>query len=401
MPPHDAHHHPLGPPERVVMLRERDFLAVPARAGLACVLDASGNVITLATTANLRAWARDRLSPDIAGPRAALAPIAETLRWATVGSALEADWLYLELGRTLIPRTYRAAADRWQAWYLRLDADADPPTWRKGRIEEFADAASAASAAPGTLIGPFRDKDAAGRFGELLDDAFELCRYPKELAQAPNGTACAYKQMGRCPAACDGSEPMHAYRARVRDAIHFAKDRAAYTAQLDDTMRCAAAEHDFEAAAAAKQARERTAKAEHRAFAHVTTLDRGRWLLIAPSERVGVARLTLAAAGTIAPIADVPVDNDDAATQVARQLAEHARNMPLPAALDGSACERIGLVAHTLYHRPARARGGFIALHEPLDPAQIRALVRNAAKSPPEEQAADASSDFTDREAAP
>ena len=398
MPTQSTHHHPLGPPERVVLLRERDFLAVPARAGLECVLDADANVITLATTADLRAWSRDRLAPDTAGPRAALAPIAEAIRWATVGSALEADWLYLELGRTLIPRTYRAAADRWQAWYLRLDADADPPTWRKGRIEEFADAASNA---PDTLIGPFRDKDAAGRFGELLDDAFELCRYPKELAQAPNGTACAYKQMGRCPAACDGSEPMHAYRDRVRDAILFAKDRAAYTARLDDTMRRAAADHDFEAAADAKQARGRTAKAEHRAFAHVTTLDRGRWLLLAPSARVGVARLTLAAAGTIAPIADVPVDNDDAATQVARQLAEHARNMPLPAALDGSACERIGLVAHTLYHRPARARGGFIALHEPLDPAQIRALVRNAAKSPPEEQAADASSDFTDREAAP
>ncbi|MEO0716400.1 MAG: hypothetical protein AAFY58_05365, partial [Planctomycetota bacterium] len=135
--------------------------------------------------------------------------------------------------------------------------------------------------------------------------------------------------------------------------------------------------------------------------AHFTTIELGRWILIETTERFGVARLTLAAAGTIAPIADVPVDNDDAATQVARQLAEHARNMPLPAALDGSACERIGLVAHTLYHRPARARGGFIALHEPLDPAQIRALVRNAAKSPPEEQAADASSDFTDREAAP
>ena len=73
----------------------------------------------------------------------------------------------------------------------------------------------------------------------------------------------------------------------------------------------------------------------------------------------------------------------------------------LVAALDADACERIGLVAHTLYHRSGRARGGFIALHEPLDPAQIRVLVRNAAKSPPEEQAADASSDFTDREAAP
>lgn len=399
MPPRDTHHHPLGPSERVALLREREFLDVPARPGLACVLDADANVVTLATSANLRTWARDRLAAERAGPRAALAPIADTLRWATVGSALEADWLYLELGRALIPRTYRAAADRWQAWYLRLDADAEPPIWRKGRIEEFA------SSAPDTLIGPFRDKDAAGRFGELLDDAFELCRYPKELAQAPHGTACAYKQMGRCPAACDGSEPMERYRLRVRDAVRFAGDRAAYTAQLDEAIRRAATEHNFEAAAEAKATRDRTAKAEHRAFAHVTTLERGRWLLIGPSERVGFARLTFAAAGTIMPIADVRATASAAGEAPDDHVVEHliacARDLPAPAALDPNACERVGLIAHTLYHRPARARGGFIALHEPPDPAQIRELVRNAANAPAEKESEDTSPDITDREAAP
>ena len=368
----------LSPPLAVADAAAGSFLGVPALPGVLCVLDAGGGVVTLAATGDLRRWARVRLDAAEATARRTtdLASIATTLRWATAGSDVESDWLYLELGRRLIPQTYRAAADRWQAWYIRLDPADAAPAWRKGRVEEFA----AAGTAWGTLIGPFRDKDAAGRFGELLDDLFELCRYPKELALAPAGTPCAYKQMGRCPAPCDGSEPMEAFRVRVGEALGFARDPGRWCAGVEASMRAAAAAMDFEGAARSKALLDRGARASHRAFAWATTLDHGRWAFIGPSERAGWARLILAGPGRFTPIADVDAGDPPACLALLCEMAE----VPAEAgALGPEGLDRAGLLAHALYHRPAKARGGFIALHRPPDPAEVTRLLRSVARAEP------------------
>src|SRR6185295_16204268 len=80
--------------------------------------------------------------------------------------------------------------------------------------------------ARGVFIGPIADKDTAGRLIERTIDAFDLCRYHHLLVQAPRATACAYKEMGRCPAPCDGSETMAGFRARtLAAAAHLTGDR--------------------------------------------------------------------------------------------------------------------------------------------------------------------------------
>jgi len=50
---------------------------------------------------------------------------------------------------------------------------------------------------------------------EIAEDAFDLCRYYNVLVEAPGARACAYKEMGKCPAPCDGSISMEQYRGMV------------------------------------------------------------------------------------------------------------------------------------------------------------------------------------------
>src|SRR5947207_15818153 len=65
------------------------------------------------------------------------------------------------------------------------------------------------------FVGPVEDKHAAARLIELVEDLFDLCRYYNILLESPRGKACAYKEMGKCPAPCDGSIGIEHYRRMV------------------------------------------------------------------------------------------------------------------------------------------------------------------------------------------
>ncbi|MFI4896879.1 MAG: hypothetical protein ACIARR_03540, partial [Phycisphaerales bacterium JB059] len=183
---------------------------LPARPGVIVFEGDDGQTILLAATGDLRRFALTRLGrPDDQTPasRENLAPITARLRARVVGSAFEGDALYLEEARARLPGAYRSMLDTRRAWCVHLDPEADPPVWR--RLDLLG--APGEPISPETIIGPFRDKHAATRFAEHLDDLFDLCRTPRELEIAPRGRACAYKEMGRCDAPCDGSADMAAY----------------------------------------------------------------------------------------------------------------------------------------------------------------------------------------------
>jgi len=364
---------------------------VPARRGVAVLSAADGRVVTLIVTADARRLARTRLGStrdergesdaacDAASvPAADLRPVTRRLDLYTAGSALEADLIFLEIARAALPHVYRAATDRWRAWCVQLDPDATTPTRRKVRLGEL----PRSEREPRTLVGPFRDKDAAGRYGEALDDLFELCRYPRELALAPNGTPCVYKEMGRCPAACDGSEPMDAYRARARAALALSPhDRRTGAEQAERAMRAAAETHDFERAARMKDRAARFASLTKPAFAWADRLDRARWLAALPSERRGRVRLLALAAGSWRPIADVDPgrpDLPDAVAEADRWLAAQPVSAP-----DDPACDALGLVASYLYGRP-KLRAGGVSRRAGLEPGTInhdlQAAIRSASR---------------------
>src|SRR5439155_16195446 len=119
--------------------------------------------------------------------------------WRRVDSAFEADVVYLAAARELFPRTYRGMIGFRPAWFVHVNPEHNFP-----RYVKTIDATTRA----GLLLGPLEDKHDAARLIEIIEDSFDLCRYYHVLVEAPNAMACAYTQMGKCPAPCDGSISM-------------------------------------------------------------------------------------------------------------------------------------------------------------------------------------------------
>ena len=154
-----------------------------------------------------------------------------------MGSSFEADWAYLQIARELLPHAYGALLDKWRGWWVHCNPDAPFPRWVKTARPYAAPMGRA-----GTYLGPVHDKHAAQRYIESIENAFDLCRYHHILVQSPAATACAYKELGRCPAPCDGSISMDAYRDLVREAVECG------ATGVDE--RCAQFEREMEAASA-------------------------------------------------------------------------------------------------------------------------------------------------------
>lgn len=317
---------------------------LPAAHGV-IALDGARGTVQVAATGDLRAFARRRLV-ETDGPKADLSEVVTRVRAVRLGSMFEADCAYLEWARELTPASYAAALDRWRGWFLRLDPSDHAPAWRKLHAGE------AMGMDPATLIGPIQTKDAAAKYGRKLDDLFELCREPKLLAERPKARACAYKEMG-CPAACDGSEPIEAYRGRVGEALSLAACGVeGELTRAEAAMRAAAAAMDFERAAELRVRGERLAGLSKRAFRWATRLDRFGVVVVGPTGRKGWARVLTHSLGKTRWWGDVPV----AAAREAGNDLIRCEGVRSGVASDESgfdltkeALERIGLVGQTVY----------------------------------------------------
>jgi hypothetical protein len=176
------------------------------------MLWASDKPILLSTTANLGHAVRTRLDPGQAAHKTDYRAITSHVSWRYVNSAFAANWWYLRASRIYYPDQYRSLLGWHPAWFLRVDMGTStvPPTVdvrnSVGNMEE-------------AIFGPFASRRIARQLANWLIDHFELCRYEDILRKSPLGQACAYKEMGKCPAPCDGTVSMDAYRHSVADAI--------------------------------------------------------------------------------------------------------------------------------------------------------------------------------------
>lgn len=357
-----------------------DWAAVPARAGVAVFESPDGRTTLIATTADLRELARKRLAitpPDAQPSKATdLRGVTSALHATTVGSAFEADLVYLDLVRRLMPDTHRAITERWQGWFIHVDPAERFPRWTKvcttalGSDTPAADLAALARSG-GLLLGPVRDKHAAGKLMELLDDLFDLCRFHNLLVQAPSATACAYKEMGKCPAPCDSSESLESYRLRVAEAARCASDPGAWAAGIESAMRHAASGLHFEEAARLKRTIEAGAALTRAPCRHLGELSSLAYTVVARSERPGWSRVFVAAATGVLPVADIHAEAPlDAFEELARACAHAAgslRSLPF----DAAHSDTLGLLCRWLY-LPARSTIEFIPGATP-GPAALRA----------------------------
>lgn len=221
---------------------EAFLAAVPAKWAVYLLQDGEGRPFQLLSVKNLRASLGNRLCEQPTDEKVRTIPYRQVVRrvaWQRVDSAAEAEWVYAQRCRELFPDAYRKLMAAWQLWYVSVEPEARFPRYAVTDRVEMRLAKS--------TFGPIATKAAAQKLVELVEDTFDLCRYHHILVQAPNGQACAYKQMHKCPAPCDGSISMGMYHLQIDQSVA-AFGNAEYAAPHVLRMRQSASAMEYELA---------------------------------------------------------------------------------------------------------------------------------------------------------
>ena len=259
------------------------------------------------------------------------------------------------------------------AWFVHVNPDAPFPRYVK---------TTDLSPRPGVLIGPAEDKHAAAALIELAEDAFDLCRYYHVLTESPHGKACAYKEMGKCPAPCDGSITMEQYRRLVEWSAASLVDPQDLVRQHTRRMQQAAAELKFETAARIKSYVEELSQLGKGPLRHARRLADFAFVSVQRGQSAGTAKVFLITPGRIEPVACLlgELGRPAELLRTVLTLADDRAG----AAVDAAGAERIGVVAHHLF-APKQTQGVFIPLSDVSEAALAKAYkdVRKQ-KTPPE-----------------
>jgi hypothetical protein len=297
-------------------------------------------------------------------PRPNLSEIVRRIWWRPAFSQFELTYEYYRLARLLMPQKYRKQVGFGPAWLVHVDPAAALPQFTAGRL---------LSSPPGVDLGPFATQADAGRFIDILHDAFDLCRYHHILEQAPHGQACAYFEMGKCPAPCDGSIPLAQYRRMIAAALRFAcGDHGPVYETIGAHMREAAGAQQYERAGALKKQLERARGIEHAAFARVAPLDDFNYLILQRGPGTTRIKPFFVRQGTIEP--GPHVMRSEAGTTLKSWSDEMIRE---PDRLDPEQrSEHVWLVSHFLF-KPDRP-GLYLHASELADHDHLRAMIDQA-----------------------
>jgi excinuclease UvrABC nuclease subunit len=353
------------------------FLAqVPAKWVVYLLADADRQPVQLLCVKNLRASLKRRLGeeePVLPTRKLNYRQLVRHVFWRRVDSAFEADWLYLEAARAVFPQTYQAMVGFRPAWFVHVNPDAPFPRYVK---------TTQPAQKAGLVIGPVEDKHAAQRLIELLEDAFDLCRYYNILVQAPAGKACPYKEMGRCPAPCDGSISMAEYRRMILASARAIVDPRDVLQEQERQMRQAADALQFERAARIKARIDQLSHLGRGPFRHARPLEDFAFVSLQPGPRQPTARLFLITPGQIEQLAtllDEPARWTDLLRVILGRAAESSRQ-----SVASQAAERISLVAWHLF-APKQTHGVFLRLGAIAENSLARAYREIRSQKPAEE----------------
>jgi hypothetical protein len=351
----------------------------PARWVVYLLSDADDRPVQLLCVKNLRNSLKRRLGegePDAGlSKRVNYRELVRRVRWRRVDSAFEADWIYYEAARVVFPQSYRGMVGFRPAWFIHINPQTQFPRYTK-TID--------LSVSTGELLGPLEDKHAAARLFHLIEDAFDLCRYHHILVQAPGASACAYKEMGKCPAPCDGTISLDEYRRLVELSMRAIIDPAEIIREQTNRMQQAAAELRFELAAKIKAYVDQLSQLGKGPFRHVGRLRDFCYLSLQHGPRPGEnARVFLITPGRIEEILgeiSEPLRPSEILRAALTLAEQHADDR-----VDQIGAERIGIVAHHLFS-PKQTQGVFLRM-ERIDEKSIAKAWRDLRKQlAPEEE---------------
>jgi excinuclease UvrABC nuclease subunit len=259
----------------------------PAKGTVYLFTDESDQPIQLLSVANLRQSLKRRLGgQEEIGPskRVNYRDLVRKIYWRRVDSRFESDITYYQIARQIFPDSYRGMLGLQQVWFAHVNPDAAFPRYAK---------TSNLTLRTGTLLGPMEDKHAAARWIEIVEDCFDLCRFYHILVQAPNGLACAYKGMGKCPAPCDGSISMDAYRQAMHLSTRVGSDLQGVIDEQTTRMQAAASDLAFEAAGKMKSYIHQLNRLAERPYRFVRPLEDFRYISLQRGPWANTAKLFL------------------------------------------------------------------------------------------------------------
>jgi len=349
----------------------QELARVPAKRGVLALLGDDGEAIVLLTAADMRSRLGNRLSApdeDARTRSADLRAVTRRVAYKLTHSHFETDLVYLQLARAIWPERYASMVAWKPAWFVHVDpADRAPHFVRTREV----------GARPGRYIGPFPCGKDAERFVSALAEAFDLCRTPRCLRQAPNAPPCAYAQMRRCPSPCDGTISMEAYASMVADALAFVVgDREELRQSFQQQMRAAAAALEFEWAGAIKARLDRLAEFDASSFAQATPLEQFRFVIVQCGGSVRRAAAFVACGGSISPagMLDYPLKPEQ--LQAVMQQAAHPQGQSGSVGRFERLC--IGLVTGYVFSSPER-RGLIVRWSPAMTPDDLAGEIQAAA----------------------
>ncbi len=355
----------------------------PASRGVVEMLSEDGRTILIAATGNIRDFIASRLNEhNELSAKANLAPITSKIIAYPTGSAFESDWIVLERARQVDQSLYKKLNEQNRQSLLVLDRESG-----SCRVEDSLTVLTTRKVSD-VVVGPAMTKKAAADLADTLIDVYELCRFPKELAQAPNGTACTYKEMGRCPAACDGSEPMHAYESRFDQAIKTAKGGIElWKRTIQDQITQASIALEFEQAHQASRQSEQIQRLNKETLALAKETVGFACLCVSPCTRRGWAQLWVFDASGLTPLMCVEEHalNDDTLMKLVLtsifQRAYTNLSTPEPQECadgwyDQVWFDRFSLLARHRMIKPSKAKRRRVGIHDLRDELDCKELIR-------------------------
>ncbi len=299
-----------------------------------------------------------RPAVDVRPGRPDMREIIRRIYWIPVGSQFAGTWQFLEASYRLYPQAYRKMCAFGPAHYAVISMSDPLPRWRAVQEPESGRT---------VCIGPFPRRRNCEALIQGLEDLFSLCRDYAILEQAPRGQACAYAEMGRCPAPCDGSIPVTQYHSMLEASIAWVRSRdSSLLEQLHADMASAAADLAFERAGRLKQDAETATKLIGQLSTMVTRVEDLQYLIV---QRDGLRKRVVPFFMDRGAIhVDPPVAAKHLDDHVPQWLEKMAQLPARPPEDPRLARERLSLVSYFAHKSPAGR--GLVWLNRELPPAE-------------------------------